>query len=279
MVLVLLSLAVVLTLVLFVVARSITDVAVSSKSQEAVRAFSAAEAGVEQSLVTGQNFTNDSFANGTAKFASVVNQAAEGDTEFTYPVELASGDSAIFWFVSHDQDGNLTCADNKCFTGNQIQLCWGKNGTGSSTTTTPAIEVSVFYESSAGNLGTLKIGRATSDPNSGRITSNNFGDSSGSCSGFAFTKTIPLSGIVVGGTPLGTQNVLQFARVRMLYNSDQTHPLKLIVSGGTLPSQGQNISSTGSAGSSNREVNVFQGWPEPPSVFDYTVYSSSGLTK
>ena len=53
LILVLLSLAVVLTVVLSVFSRSITDVSISSKENDAMRAFSAAEAGVEQVLVVG----------------------------------------------------------------------------------------------------------------------------------------------------------------------------------------------------------------------------------
>ncbi len=45
--LVLLSMSVVLTLVLFILSRSITDIAVTTSQEEAVRAFSAAEAGVD----------------------------------------------------------------------------------------------------------------------------------------------------------------------------------------------------------------------------------------
>jgi Tfp pilus assembly protein PilX len=59
LVLVLLSLSVVLTLVLFILSRSITDVAVSSKEEESARAFSAAEAGIERSLVVGSGNSSD----------------------------------------------------------------------------------------------------------------------------------------------------------------------------------------------------------------------------
>jgi len=55
---VLLSLSVVLIVVMFVVSRSITDISLSTKEENSLRAFSAAEAGIERALVIGsaQNF-------------------------------------------------------------------------------------------------------------------------------------------------------------------------------------------------------------------------------
>jgi hypothetical protein len=166
-----------------------------------------------------------------------------------------------------------------------MTVCWGRPETVSSTPTTPAIEVSLFYESTAENPTTIKIGRGVYDPNATRRVTNGFSADDGTCSSgiegvaYAFQKTIDLSSIVVPGTVLGVPGVLQFARVRMLYNSDITHDVGISVSGGNLPSQGISVVSTGTAGTSNRRVSVFQGWPEPPMVFDYAIYNTQGLTK
>ena len=50
---VLLTLAVTLTVVLSVVSRSVTDITVSTYEEDALRAFSAAEAGIEEALLKG----------------------------------------------------------------------------------------------------------------------------------------------------------------------------------------------------------------------------------
>ena len=50
---VVLSLAVVLTVVLSILARSVTDIKLSTGSEESLRAFSAAEAGIERALIAG----------------------------------------------------------------------------------------------------------------------------------------------------------------------------------------------------------------------------------
>src|SRR5688572_30522373 len=114
LVLVLLSLAVVLTLVLFILSRSITDVAISSRQEESVRAFSAAEAGIEKSLVIGAGTSLTTI--GDAKYSSEVSDYSEGSQDFIYPINMASGDYATTWFMAHDSSGNLVCdISSPCF--------------------------------------------------------------------------------------------------------------------------------------------------------------------
>lgn len=278
LVLVLLSLAVVLTLVLFVLSRSVTDVAVSSRQEESVRAFSAAEAGIEKALVIGTSAGITQI--GDASYKADVTSFAEGTQSFNYPIALSSGDSSTTWFVSHDASGNLSCAaGHPCYTSTQLKICWGKPGTASNTNTTPAIEASIYYETTPGDVSTVKIARVTFDPNTSRRVNNSFMASDpGTCQisgvNYAFQRTFPVVNPNING--------LQFMRTRMLYNTDVAHQMGVDVNFGgnsTLPAQGQNIVSTGIAGVSNRRIEVFQGWPEIPSIFEYSIYSPSGLTK
>ena len=291
LVLVLLSLAVVLTLVLFILSRSITDIAISSRQEESVRAFSAAEAGIEKSLVIGTGASQE-FQD--ANYTSSVSDYAESTQDYVYPINMASGDTFTTWFSAHDTDGNFICdATHPCFyssslgSANFIKVCWGKTGTGSGNSTTPAVEFSFFYEDTPGVPSTVKIARAAFDPNSSRTTENAFASSDlGTCtiSGnqYAFQKTLTFNDLGIAPGSFQSQGGLQFMRARMFYNSDTSHPIGVTVNfagNSILPSQGQSIVSTGVSGESNRRLEVFQGWPEVPSVFDYSVYSSAGLTK
>jgi Tfp pilus assembly protein PilX len=63
---VLLGMAVVLTLVLSIVSRSVTDVSITKRDEESLRAFSAAEAGVEQALLVGTG-TSGGFAESNSR--------------------------------------------------------------------------------------------------------------------------------------------------------------------------------------------------------------------
>src|SRR3972149_7035843 len=193
--LVLLSMAVVLTVVLSILSRSVTDVAVTTREEEALRAFSAAEAGVEQALIIGSDIGTTTI--GDASFSADVSSYAVGQQEFANPISVASGESVLFWFVAHDPNtGDMVCnVSYPCFTGSQIKVCWGNPGTASDQATTPAIEVSTFYEATPGNPTTMRIARDTSDPNAGRRTGNNFATpDAGTCTvvgeDFQFGKTV-----------------------------------------------------------------------------------------
>lgn len=280
LILVLLGLAVVLTVVLFILSRSITDVAVSSSQSQSVSAFSAAEAGVEQALVIG---TGGNSSVGSASYTSQVTNVGQNNTSFIYPVELNSGDAMTLFLKSQDSSPD--------FTGSGVKICWGKLGSYSDQNLEPAVEAVVFYETTASDPSTVKIFRKAYDPYSNRATvgvggasNNGFSapdNSNGTCSvsgqAFQFQASLSLSGLP---NP-------QFAYVRMYYNSDTSHPIAFADSLGShnFPTQGILVDSSGTAGGtasepqSVRKVEVFQSWPEVPSVFQSSVYSSTGLTK
>ena len=285
--LVLLSMAVVLTIVLSILSRTVTDIAVTSRGEEALRAFSAAEAGVEQALIVGADI--GSTAIGDASFSADVSGFASGSQEFANPVTLAAGESILFWFVAHDPStGSLVCnVSYPCFTGSQFKICWGKPGTPAGSATTPAVEISTFYATTPGDYGTVRIARQTADANSLRTATNNFSAPDGAtCTigsdSFAFQKTVDLALLGVPAGSYGVQNGLQFVKVRFLYNTDITHNAGINVNfaGNTLlPSQGLRIESVGKSGEANRKIDVFQGFGEVPPVFDVAVFSVGGITK
>ena len=280
---VLLSMAVVLTIVLSILSSTITDVAVTSREEEALRAFSAAEAGVEQALIGGS--LAGSFGN--ASFTASISSYGQGADTFVFQDALFSGESATLWFVEHDEDtGALTCSGGNCFTGNQMTVCWGEDGTPADQATTPAIEVSIFYTDTPGDYSTVKIARDTADPNSNRRTTNKFGTATiGGCSidglNFAFQKNIQFDSLGIPSSVYNTQNGLQLARIRFFYNTDQAQPVgvDLSASGGTLPSQGKRIVSQGSAGEANRRIEVYQSFGELPVIFDSAAFSPGGIVK
>ena len=286
--LVLLSMAVVLTIVLSILSRSITDVAVTTRSEEALRAFSAAEAGIERALIIGSDIPPTSL--GDAEFTADVSSYAEGSNAFYYPVNILSGEAVSVWFVAHDDDENFACsAATPCFTGDTIKVCWGKPGTPADDATTPAVEVSVVYAQTPGDYSTIQVARAAHDPNSGRSVTNSFDASDpGICTidgkSFAFQKTIDLgaAGLDIPIASYSSENGLQFARIRMLYNSITAQPLGIDVNfagNSVIPAQGTMIAASGSSGESNRKIEVFRSFGEPPPIFDSALFSLGGLVK
>ncbi len=282
---ILLTMVVALTVVLSIIAATTSDIKLSATESSSLRAFSAAESGVEKALLSNSS-SNGSINNAT--FNSNIGSLAQGAGNFNYPVDLVSGDSGVFWFVSHASNGTFVCdASHPCFTGNLIKVCWGKPGTSSTSATTPAIEISAFYLSTPGNYTTSKVVKAVYDPNGTRRSLNSYDAiDSGSCTinniSYAFQKQFDLGALGIPAGSYGTVNGLQFMPVKMLYNTDVAHPMAMDVNLGTdsnLPSQGNLIDSTGSLNQSTRKVEVTRAYNQAPPPFDAAVFSPGGLTQ
>ena len=253
--LVLLSLAVVLTVALSVVSRSVTDISVATTSENSLRAFSAAEAGLEKALITsGLNESDVSLGNDAAY--SVTSVGFGAGAEFIYPATLLAGEDALVWLVS--QDG-LTR-----YTGNAFKLCWGNPAAGEK----PAIEVSIYYQDPG-----MKVFRAAYDPDSGRRASNSFSSvgGGGSLGGSEFSACQTVN--------FGTLPNLEFARVKFLYNTSEAQPLGVAALGSSFPAQGTLIASQGTSGQANRRVEVVQGFAEPSDIFSSAVFGWEGVAK
>ncbi|MBI2103914.1 hypothetical protein HYT59_02825 [Candidatus Woesebacteria bacterium] len=284
---VLLVMAVVLTVVLSILSRSVTDVTITSRGEESIRAFSAAEAGIEQGLILqgySGSIAQPNFEG--ASFDANVDTIGENQPSFVYPLEVAAGDTATVWFVSHADDGSLVCdLSHPCFTGSSFKVCFGKPGA-YTPTNTPAVEVSILYLRTAGNYSTAMIARATYDGNTGRTSTNKFDPASGgACTinndkNFAYSATVNLGtgGLAIPSTIYNTQGLLQTATIRLLYN-DQPQTLGIDTVSRVLPSQGKKVESTGVSGEATRKIQVLKLFADLPPVFQSVIYSPSGITK
>lgn len=260
---VVLVISVSLIVALSVISRSITDVTVTNKEEESQRAFSAAEAGIEKSLLSGSSITPTNLAN--ASFTTQVGPFSQGTSSFVSPVPLNSGESMTVWFVSHNTDGSphLNCGDAgfPCFSGTSINVCWDQDATAVAS----AVEVTVYHGS---DLAHIEIYRTAVD--SASPARGSFSSAAGSCTigtnTFAHSQTITLPGQKI------------FARVKVLYN---TTPVKIGIDGlsSAFPAQGIMVTSSGLAGAANRKISVFESYSEIPSIFELALFSPGGITK
>ncbi|MBX4205776.1 hypothetical protein KW795_01120 [Candidatus Microgenomates bacterium] len=283
---VLLSMAVILTIVLSVLSSTTSDVSVTSKEEEAQRAFSAAEAGIEQALLSGT--ATGSTQLGQSNFALSVSTVSENSKIFEYPQAILSGDVATTWFVAHDDNGNLVCSESKpCFKGDRVKVCWGKVGSSASDAQAPAIEATILYLSTPGNLSTAKIAREAIDPYSSRISTNKFSQAVNSnctigSTTYAFQKTLIFSDLGIPSSSYNEENGLQYMGLKFLYNSVTAHSIGVDVnfSGSTaLPSQGSKIDSVGKAGESTRKIEVYNLYRSMPPVFNNSIFSYGGISQ
>lgn len=276
LIIILLVLAVAATVVLSLISRSITDITITTKERDSSRAFSAAEAGIEEALVGGPT---SATLPGGENYAVTVGTVGEGTNEFVWPQEILSGDTVPLWLVSHATDGSLTCADGKCFAAPSLKVCWGREGTSGSDSQTPAVEVVVLYKTS----GSYRVARASLDPNSARRTSNKFDapDSNNCAIGgktFPFGENITFSDLGIPASVYNSADGLQTARIRLLYNTSTPHPVGFSAPV-TFPGQGKKLTSVGTSGESTRRLEVFQSFTDLPPVLDFAAFSSSSITK
>lgn len=287
--LVLLSTAVVVTIALSIISRTISDISVTTTEEESLRAFSAAEAGVEEVLVSGLGegaSTGDVIVNNAGTPEAVtynvdITGFPESASEFIYPIDLLSGETATVWFVSHDTNGNLTCQSPfECYTGPQVEICWSPipEGVTSSVPQSSAIEVSVLYATAT----ELRTARTVVDPS--RSISGSVSPDNGNCTiegkNFNYRKRI---GFNPSGFNIPNYNVagtLKLMKIRSLLNTaPQTVAVNASGSGSRFPSQGKKIKSTGNSGESVRKIEVYELYPSMPSIFDAAIYGKTGIVK
>lgn len=267
--LVILGMAVVLTIVLSVVSRSVTDVSISEVEENSSKAFSAAEAGIERLLIgetniSGEQLGNDAFIESAQSYT-----LGEGGNFFSFSDNYNNGDTATVWFVSHTDDGlRLTCTNKICFNGSSFTVFWNGNNT--------AVEVVVYYDTlglsgaiaSTPNFSGIRVKRFAFDPISSRRAVNGFAAASGGQNGYSFSSgSINISDLT---RPL-------FAVIRVLYG--YSSGLGVNVQGGVLPSQGKLLVSRGYSGGTVRQVEVADYYRTPLSVFEAGLVSSGDLSK
>lgn len=261
---ILLVMAVGLTISLSIISRSITDIRISQQEEESARAFSVAEAGIEEAL--GQKLAaGETISKSLAGINYNVTATAQGNESiFDFGGNVfKEGDIQTVWLIEH-VDEELTGPSFPA-TGT-IAVCWGE---GEET----AIEVTIIYTSG----GSFKVARGAYDPNGIRRGENGFDEPEISvdadrCGDLDYQKDINLASLGISGT-------LYAMRLKLLYN-DSPQPLRVWGSA-NFPSQGTCYESTATVSETGitRKVQQCQFHKAPPGIFDYVLYSGSDLSK
>ncbi|MCL5433254.1 MAG: pilus assembly PilX N-terminal domain-containing protein [Patescibacteria group bacterium] len=233
-----------LTVGLAVASRSIVNLRTSTEEENSQRAFSAAEAGVEQLL---KATAETDLAGDLENKANFTAQIADVDgTSFLVNSgnPIAKGDGVDIWLTSHNDDDSLDYSTR--WAGN-LTVYWGLSA---DTCSSAAIELILL---SGQNSASAKTSRYAFDPCDARRGQNHFQNTGSGAimadKNFRYSATINgiTDGIVV--------------RLMPIYQSTSVGVLGSVA----LPSQGKIINSTGSAGTTSRKITYFQGYPELPS--------------
>jgi hypothetical protein len=276
---ILLIMAVALTIGLAVTSRTVTDIEISEGSEEAARAFSAAEAGIEEALVTaiGEEDPEGSFDEGNVTYFTQRGFLGIG-SQYLFPEATREDETRTLWLAEYP---DLTQA----YIGDSLIILWGN----ADSTEEPALEATIYYRTGGSED---KVIRYALDPNPSNPAHqpdpNRFCQPDGTdCDGISDFgtegnysiggKTAKYKATLDLSPALGS--TLLFARLRLLYSGELDQVLGAQPTSGSFASQGVKISSVGTAGGSTRKIEVVRLHPAPPGIFDFLLYSGSSLSK
>ena len=258
----LLVLTIATTVALSLIARTTTDTTITAQVEESSRAFSAAEAGIEQSLKSGIG------ANGIVVAANVsynvtVNSIGGAVGGYEFSKKTLKGDTETLWLVAHDSNG-VPIVTTPTYTASSVDICW------SSETVTPVLLATLLYKESSNS--TYQVAKALlSTP---AEVPNGCGPT-----GTAYKQTIGFKFLNSLAFPLSIapeSDILIALRIRPLYSDTKI----AINAEGTLPQQGNHIESTGSTTTgTNRKIVVVQQYRSADTVFDAALYSQGDVSQ
>lgn len=288
----LLLMLVALSVGLAVTQRSVSEVTTSTQTEQASRAYSAAEAGVEKVIQTGTPLTNYPLGNdATATVTSSGFLPQPGSTDALEYPPIGRETTAQFWLV--DPAGSAP-AYNK----DRFDLYFGNDDT---TADKPAVEISVVIKSTNSSNVTNYFSKRfyydSDTPRTTGISGNNFNTVSIPCNGNQSVNTIlainskfyckqtigpvkdPNDGSQNCANPPNTKCQLIMARVRLLYSTENHKVALAPLDGGLLPPQVQILNSTGTAGQSQKKLQVFKVKDVVPTWFDFAIFSVNEIRK
>lgn len=256
-----------LTVGLSIATRSITNIRLSTEEQDSQRAFSAAEAGIDRAIkansnIAGQNLGNDAFIKQVA-----VTSLSGSSFIVNNGLPALRDDGADIWLVSHNSD------ETPNYTGSvwgntPVEINWGQASdvcSAGSDNTAAALEIIVM----TGPVATPKAIHLVYDPCDGssgvdRTASNRF--SPVSTTGDTISTVQFANKVIIPSATV--QNGL-FIRIIPLY----ANTLLGVRSAVALPVQGTIYDSRGTAGSTERRITTFRGFPRlPTEFFPYMIF-------
>lgn len=260
----LLVLTIATTVGLSLISRTTTEISIATNTEDSTRAFSAAEAGIEASLVSGAASNRTIDAALGLEYNVTVASISGTANEYIFPRSTVNGETETVWLVNHDNQ-NGSVIETPTYTSSYIDVCW------SDAPTQPAVLVTVLYKESSDN--SYQIAKGVFDPYQARQTNDAFTYPtavSGGCGSAAtkYRQRVTFADLVATINP--AVDTLIALRIRPLFS-----PALLSVKPAmALPYQGRIVQSIGKTASGvTRKVVVYQQYRSAGTIFDSAVYS------
>lgn len=270
-----------LSVALSVVGRSTTELFTSTRTEQSTRAFSAAEAGIEQALSGMVGVAAPIVVGDSRVDISDRNNLPATGQALEYP-PIGKEEIAQFWLK--DFRGVTPAVD---YTHSSFYIYFGnceEAGNCAADTDKPAVEVTTITQTGISYTSFKKFYDSDSDRRGG----NRF--EAATCSttpvsvvtSMSNTSKFYCQATVTGYLSLGTPIL---ARVRLLYANGK-HKIALGKPGTgcgatdcDLPPQARLITSTGTSGETQRQLQLFTVEKVVPFFFDYAIFSAGAISK
>lgn len=255
----LLMMAVVLTIGMSIVSRSIVDVKTSQQTQESARAFWLAQGELEKAIRANADTGGLQTAGDMVYEVTKSNLVANSNHEYAYPETVKADMPVTIWFVNHNEEDGSIGSD--FMNPSTVQIYWGDTPIRK-----PALEATfVYYD------GSFKVSRYAYDPDEG-TSGSNFGvvNNNGTLSDKVYsyyTNSIDVSGL----------DDLYFVKIRLI-NTAVGESLA-IKTGSDIPGQGSCFESESVviASKITRRLTSCQLWSDTPAIFDNVLFSGTSL--
>lgn len=277
LVIILLIMVVGMTIGLFLLGKTTTDVSLTSKITDSSRAFNAAEAGIEEAIRAIDAVAPGSpvpFAPGVSYTVNKDDLGVSGNYPSSIGDPLSLGDAFSVWLATHNETtGELDLtSEGNTYQGNVLSICFGASSA-SYSPELPAIGVTVFYLES----GRFQSASSGFDADATRSPSNGFENTVGvsaNCAEYKYRADINFNSSF--GTNLNSVSVWLLAlQIRPLYVSV---PVAVYTPEGfDLPKQGNYITSVGTGSETTRKIIVDNPYKVPAPFMDYVIYSTGNV--
>lgn len=261
---------VILTVGLSVVSRSVTDVKISTQSQEAARAFWVAQGSLEKSIKAklGSD-SGDGVSTGVSY--NTVKLSAASANYYIFPEPVGPSERVTFWLTNHDSPAQF-------YNGDSLSVYWGNVGESSSEPTTPAMEATLIYQNAAGSEYFSR--KYPFDPNGSRLSSStHFLTADYLATGYEFGgQKFVFKGEITGLTSLPSYSKPLFLDLKLIFNNNP-QIIGVQQSSGNVYNQQETYESTATVTNSNvtRKLRETVSWSRTPDIFDYLLFSGGNL--
>lgn len=289
----LLIMLVALTIGLAITQRSLTDISTSNKGEESSRAFSAAEAGIEQALQTGVASPVTNLGNNSGAVVNISN-ALPTPSQLGAALELppiSKSTTAQIWLASGFNTPGVAGLTPVTPPISSLQVYFGDPV--ESPTDQPAIEVNILSQYTSGSIppdcstpaGGYMVCKYFFDSNSSRSGSTGNGFTPVTCSSYS-TSIVGVSSVTSPTTDnfyctatVNTPGTPILARIRLFYSNANQKIAVLPGGASSLPSQAQVYTSVGTSGQTRKTVQVLRLPKVIPQLFDFALFSVGPIQK